>query len=238
MESIEELKARHAKEMQRLESEQALAALAPIPPRRAMLVSTGEKAWLTYEAADLWAALDIMAKFEPLAFYKFKGTYTRFEPEAQNDKRTRDKGEETGGPFVALIDVNHGEGFGPCVCLAFFAYLGADICKIKVDLRPEGYRPASWWQYGPRFQADSSGRGRRLDGNRYVQGDWRANEKLYGMTDSCVTWGSGSPESTHYTFAIMADNEGAGGLAEWQEARLRLENLALALHGERKAESE
>lgn len=237
METLEQMKERQAKELAKLEAEHALAALAPIPPKRAMLVSTGERAWITYEAADLWAALDIMAAFQPIAFYKFKGTYTRYEPEALNDKRTRDKGESDDVPLVAKFDVSHGEGFGPNVTLAFFAYLGDDICKVQIDLKRPGFGPSSWWSYGPQFVAHPHGRSRRLEGQRYISGDFRANPKLAGMTDHNTKWGSGSAESSQYTYALCADYANADYSADWTDARLRLENIAEAMHGARKTEA-
>lgn len=235
MQTPEELKAEYEKKLATLTAERDIAALCPIPPKRVMLVGTGEKAWITYEAADSWAALDIMAAFQPIAFYKFKGTFTRYEPEAINDKRTRDKGESDDTPLVAKFDVDHGEGFGPTVSLDFFAYLGADICKVRIDLRPAGYGPASWWSYGPQFVRNDRGQSRRLDGNRYIHGDFRPNPKLAGMTDHYVKWGTGSAESSRYTYALCADYANADYSADWTDARLRLENIALAMHGERKA---
>jgi hypothetical protein len=235
MMTVDELKAKQAAELAKLEAEQAIAALAPVPPHRAMLVGTGERAWISYEAADLWAALDIMAAFQPVAFYQFKGTYTRFEPEPINDKRTRDKGESDGVPLVALIETGGGEGFGPNATLAFFAYLGDDLCKVKIDLRPAGYGPASWWQYAARFQADPRGQSRRLDGQRYISGTFMPNDKLAGMTDRRVRWGSGSREAWQFTYALCADYANADYSADWTDARLRLENIAGAMHGERKA---
>lgn len=233
MMTIEELKAKQAKDLAKLQTEQALAALCPIPPKFAFEVSSGEKAWITYEASDLWAAIDIMAKFQPIAFYKFKGTYTRYEPEAINDKRTRDKGTCDDVPQVALIEVNHGEGFGPNVDLVFFAYLGDDICKIKIDLH-RGLGPDSWWNYGPRFVANERGQSRRLEGKRYISGDFLANSKLSGMTDTYTKWGSGSADASRYTYSLCADYANADYSADWTDARLRLENIANAMHGERK----
>lgn len=229
MMTVEELKAK-------LEQEQALAALCPIPPKFAFAVSCGEKAWITYEAPDLWAALDIMAQFQPIAFYKFKGTYTRYEPEAVNDKRTRDKGESNDVPHVALIEVDHGAGFGPNVTLAFFTYIGDNICKIKIHLRGK-YGVASWWNYGPRFVAHDRGRSRRLKGQHYISGDYQANSKLAGMTDNYTKW-SAFKNDPRFTYALVADHAKADYSADWSDARLRLENIALAMHGERKESGE
>ncbi len=234
MQTVEEMKAKQAADLAKLEAEHAIACNLPLPPKMAMLVSTGEKAWITYEAPDLWAALDLMAKFEPIGFYKFKGTYTRFEPEAINDARKRDKGESDGVAMVAKLTVDQGEGFGPNVALSFFAYVGADICQIKIDLRPTGYGPPSWWQYAARFNAHPRGQSRTLDGNRYISGDFMPNPNLSGMTDSYVKWGTGSREGARYTYAITADCEAADYSVEWNDARLRLENIANAMHGERK----
>jgi hypothetical protein len=233
METLEQMKERQAKERAKLEAEHAIANLAPVPPRAVMLTACGERAWISYEADSLWAALDVMAKFQPVAFYKFKGTYTRYEPEAINDKRTRDKGESDDVPLVALIDTSGGEGFGPNALLCFFAYLGDDLCKVKIELKPEGYGPALWWQYAAQFIANARGTSRRLDGNRYILGDFRANETLAGMSDCYTKWGSGSREAWHFTYALCADYANSDYSAAWTDAGLRLENIAGALHGPR-----
>lgn len=234
MQTVEEMKAKQAADLAKLEAEHAIACKLPLPPKFAMLVSTGEKAWITYEAPDLWAALELMAKFDPIGFHKFKGTYTRYEPEAVNAARKKDKGESDGLALVAKFDTSGGEGHGPNVSLCFFAYVGDDICKIKIDLRPEGYGPASWGQYGPRFQRNGRGQSRVLDGSRYIAGDFTPNPTLSGMTDAYTKWGSGSREAWQYTYALCADYVAADYSATWTDARLRLENIANAMHGPRK----
>jgi hypothetical protein len=231
MMTVQELQEKQAKELAKLQAEQAIASLAPIPPRSVMLTSVPEKAWISYEAADLWAPLDILDKFQPLAMRKFKGTYTRFQPDALADAK---RGEEVGGPYLAALDVSQGEGFGPTVTLFFFARLGDDICKVRVQLR-SGYNDR-FGMYGAAFVPDSRGMGKRLDHrDSYRRGTWRENGTLYGMADSAIKWGSGDDKSAHFCYYIMADNENADGTAESEtHGRPCLENIANAMHGERK----
>jgi hypothetical protein len=231
--TLQELKAEQAEAMRKLEAEHAIARHLPLAPSSVMLVHTGEKAWVTYKVADLWEALEVMAKFDLIAMYKFKGTYTRVEPEAINDKRTKDKGESDDVPFAAKIATHGGEGYGPTASLEFFAYVGRDICKIKCDLHKQYGGYYSWHQYGARFQEDSYGRSRRSDGNRIRRGTFRANEKLSGMTDSGMSYANGSDGSWNYTYMLVADYANADYSVEWSDARLRLENIAAAFHGDK-----
>lgn len=232
-----ELLAKQAKERETMEAEHAIAVLAPIPPRRVMLVSLPEKAWLTYEAESLWGALDIMAKFQPLALGQFKGTYHRIEPAEMNAARKeRDRGEEKDGPFLCEIDVSQGEGFGPGATLQFYARLREHVCKVKVDLKPAGYGPACWHNYGAQFVRNDRGQGERMGDRRaYIRGDWQANNKLSAMSDGSTKWATGCTRSAHYTYRFKADyDDDSTGVAGWDlDACYRLENLAREMHGER-----
>lgn len=226
MKSLDEMKREQAAALAKLEAEHAIASAAPLPPKSVMLTSVPEKAWVSYEAESLWHALDILDAFQPLAMRKYKGTYTRFQPDALPDAK---RGEEVAAPFLAALDVSQGEGFGPTVTLFFFARLGADICKIRVQLR-SGYNDR-FGQYGATFQPDARGSGKRLD----HRGHWNANGTLNGMADSSIKWGSGDEKGAHYCYYVMADNESEDGTAESADhGRPTLENIAHAMHGERK----
>jgi hypothetical protein len=231
MKTVEQMRAEHAAALAKLEAEHAIAALAPIAPNSAMLTGCGEKAWLSYKVESLWQALDVMKAFRPLACYKFKGTYTRVEPPALNEARTRDKGEEVDGPYLATIGVSQGEGFGPCVSFGFFVLLGADICKVKCDLG-RGYSD-SFGLYGARFQAETRGQSRLLEGQRYIAGDFRANGKLSSYADLTQKYGTGSREAAQFAYSFSSDTDD-DGLASWEtDAIYRLENLARDMHGEK-----
>lgn len=231
METIEQLKAKQAAELAKLEAEHAIAVLAPVPPKSVMLTSVPERAWISYEAADLREAVELMGKFQPLAFAKFKGTFTRFQPESLHDPK---RGEEVAGPFVCGLDVSQGEGFGPGVILFFFARLGDDVCKVRITLQ-RGYA-SQFGQYGAAFVPDQRGNGKRLDSrDSYRRGHWQANPTLRGLADETIKWGSGDEKSAHFSYYLMADNEDSDGLAIWEtHAAPMLENIAAAMHGERK----
>lgn len=228
MQTLEELKAKQAAEFAKLERETALALLCPVPPARVMDTSTKSlgEAWITYKVSSLWEALDVMRQFQPVPFYEFKKTFTRYVPAALNVGR--DAGDEKSGPYVAKIDTSQGEGYGPTVEMCFFALVGDAICKIRCD-QVSKWGAASWHSYGARFQTHSGGRSRQLDGNRYIHGDFRPNAKLSGMMDKVTQWGAGCDKSASFTYAISADDE-AGA---WLDAGLRLENIAEAMHGPR-----
>lgn len=233
MQTMEELKAKQAKELAKLETEHAIAAACPLAPKRVMEVGTGERAWISYSAPDLRGALAIMAAFQPLAFGKFKGTYTRYEPEEINAKRTRDKGEEIGGPYVAALNVNQGEGFGPSADFCFFARIGGDVCKVRVDIE-SGYVGTAP-QYGAGFVRNDRGSSRRIGArNRYVIGDFVANSAISSMAETYTKWASGSRESCHFVYVFGADymDDDTGVAGYDVDAIYRLENLATLLHGE------
>lgn len=232
MKTVEELKAEQAAALAKLEKEHALAQLAPVPPLSVQITSASLGHWLTYEAPDLFAAVEIMRNFAPLPFEQFKSTFTRFVPEALNVGRYA--GERVNGPFVAKIDVTQGEGFGPTVTFKFFAKLGADIAEIHVRLR-HGMGADQWAQYGASFQAHNGGRDERLESRRYIVGTYRQNSTLGGMADNVIRWASGDGRSAHYQYSIMADAVNADGTADWNDAGLRLENIANTMHGEKSA---
>lgn len=236
MQDIEKLKAEFDAKLERARAENAIGSLAPIPPHSAMLTGTGEKAWLSYRVPSLWHALDVMKHFQPLACYKFKGTYTRVEPPAINDKRTKEKGEEVDGPYLGVIDVSQGEGFGPSVDFSFFVKLGDDICRIKCNLERGNYGGSGFGQYGATFQPNERGQGKRLDGaDRYRRGEWRENGKLRAYADSSIKWGTGDDKSARFSYHFASDTDD-DGLASWEtDAIYRLENLARDMHGERAA---
>lgn len=234
METIEQMQAKHAAELEKLTRSHALAALAPVPPLRVQLTTAKLGDWLTYERANLWEALDLLAQFEPIPFYEFKKTFTRFVPASLNIGR--DAGEERSGPYVAKIKVDQGEGFGPSVDFCFFVKLGETICEIHCRLR-RGY-DERFGQYGASFQAHSGGRSRLLQGNKYVAGDFRANTKLSGMMDKTTLWGSGSASACSFSYAIAADSSSEGDTpCDWKDAGLRLANIAEAMHGAREVTS-
>lgn len=232
METIEEMQAKHEKALARLKHEHAIASLAPLPPKSVQISSRSLGHWVSYKCANLWEAIDLMGQFEPITFYEYKKTFTRFVPSALNIA-DKDLGEEKSGPYVAKIDVSQGEGFGPTVDFCFFTRLGDEICMIRIDLEGEYYHN-SFYQYGANFNANPRGMSRRLEGQRYIPGDFVQNSKLSAHMDKVTKWGSGSQEAAQFGYAIMADSEGENDLAEYTDAKLRLENLAEAMHGERK----
>lgn len=231
MKTLDELKAEQAAALAKLELEHAIASLCPVPPHSVMKTATGDTAWISYKAPSLWAALDILAQFKPIAIHKFKGTYTRLEPAAINARRTRDKGEDKGGPYVAIIETNGGDRFGPYASFDFFAFVGADICKIKVSIESGyiGQAPA----YGARFVKHTGGRSRVMGDRAFIYGSFNPNPTLSGMSQGYVSWG-GSDDSWRMTYLIGADDESDDGAAEWDiDAVYRLENIANAMHGEK-----
>lgn len=236
MDTIENLKAKFDRDVARVTAEKALADLAPVFPKSVQLTSGTLPHWISYERVNLWEALALMRKFEPVEFREYKGHYTRFTHSSLNVGK--DAGEERSGPYVAEIDVSQGSGYGPTVTFSFFAVVGDSVCKIKVELRPAGYGPAQWGQYAAPFQRSERGRSRRQEGQRLINGEFVANGNLSGSLDKYTKWATGSDDNAHFTYYIMADAEAdtAAGPVDWLDAGLRLENLARTMHGEHEPE--
>ena len=231
METLEQMQAKHAAELEKLTRQHALASLAPVPPRSVQLTASTLGEWIHYDCASLWEALDLMHKFQPVPFYEFKKTFTRFIPVALNVGR--DTGEEKSGPYVAKIETSQGEGFGPSVDFCFFAMLGDTLCEIHCGLKGEYFH--SFGQYGAGFVRQDGGRSKVLDGACYVFGSFRPNTKLAAMMDKTTQWGSGSDTACSFSYAIAADDEAEP--CGWLDAGLRLENIAEAMHGAREVAS-
>lgn len=193
MQTLEELKAKHAAEVARLEKELDVASRAPVAPKRAQMPSGGLPSWLIYRADSLAAALEIMNAAPVVPFYSYKGTFTRLQPEAL---ATEKSGEVTGGPYAASLHVSQGECFGPSVELRFFVMAGDEICAAHVDLGPE-FRPSQLWSYGARR-------------NVVQRRDWHANTLLAALADRHIRWGSGSDTSATYEYLLSADTVDGG----------------------------
>lgn len=200
MQTIEQLKAKHAAEVARLEKELDVASRAPVAPKRAQMTSGGLPSWLIYRADSLAAALEIMNAAPVVPFYSYKSTFTRMQPEAL---ATEKSGEVTGGPYAASLYVSQGEGFGPSVELRFFVMAGEEICAAHIDLGEE-FRPSQAWGYGARLNVV---RGYR---ERIERRDWSANTLLSALADKAMRWGTGSDTSATYEYLFAADTVDGG----------------------------
>lgn len=200
MRTIEELKAKHAAEVERLEKEIAIAGRAPVAPHRAQLTSSGLPTWLHYRAETLAAALEIMNAAPVVPFYSYKNGFTRMQPEAF---ATEKSGEVTGGPYAASLYVSQGEGFGPSVELRFFVLAGDEICAAHVAIGPE-FQPSQAWSFGAHCNVV---RGYR---ERIERRDWSANRLLSALADRAMRWGTGSDTSATYEYLFAADTVEGG----------------------------
>jgi hypothetical protein len=222
MQTLDELKA-----IAKLEAEHGIANLCPLPPKSVMLTGCGERAWITYEAPTMWAALDILTKFKPLAFYKYKGTFTSYKPESVHLASKRPEGEHDGTPYFVGIETNQGQGFGPDALLFFFVRLGEDVCKVRVQLK-EGYTSAGYGYAATYFPP------RKLDRRTVQPGHFNPNGNLSGMCDTYTRWATGDDKAANFTYAIAADGYPEDDeTCEGYDATLRLENIAGTCHGER-----
>jgi hypothetical protein len=213
-----------AKALAKLEAEHALAALAPTPPDSVQLSPKGRRpAWIVYRKKSLTAALDIMALFHCVPFYRFKGTFTELTPDGTQDERS----EEVGGPFAVAFDVNQGEGYGPSAQLYFYAGIAdpalapqSRLVRVVIDIDGPDYIGG--------FSALAAGRqpimGGRF-GNEVIGYRFSANQALNGLADSFVHWGGGDKKDARFTYLFMADQEEAAPMTDETHALGQLRNL-------------
>jgi hypothetical protein len=206
MQTLEELKAKQAREVAKLEAEHALANLCPVPPKSVQLTSGGLAPWISYECESLVDALALVGRLgEIVPFWQYKGTFTRLQPEAL---ATEKSGETVGGPFAFAFDVSQGDGFGPSAQLkAFYRLSSGEIAQAHIRLRPAGYGPEAWHSYSARPVYRSSGYGNRE--SRIID-TWHANNSLSAMSDKYIKWGTGDSKSAHFEYLFAADYEEGG----------------------------
>lgn len=189
MDKLSDMAKRHAKEMERLKAELALANACPVEPKRVQITSNSLADWIIYESDGLESALDIMAAYEPIPFGKYKKGFTRLMPESMAGPEWS---ETDGCSYIASLSVSQGAGFGPDIVLKFYAILAGKPCQIHVNANKFGYGG----KYGARLIMAHNG-------NTVI--DWRANNILAGLTDNYIKWGSASKYSAHYEYLLAAD---------------------------------
>lgn len=195
MATIEELKAKHAREIQEAEEELTIAQAAAVTPHRVHAFK--DCPWLIYEAPTLAAALDIMKAAPVVPFNRYKGTFTRLIPAALVKEKD---GEQIDGPYAAKIHTNQGAGFGPSPELCFFVMAGDRLCQAHVKI-------GDWNNY--QFAARVNVTSRYRDGSpKDVQ--ISANAELAAMCDAHMRWGSGSIDNAIFDYMWMADTEDGG----------------------------
>src|SRR5574337_202605 len=201
MESFDELRARHARELDALNRRHAIANACPIPP--GMVTSeTARAPWVSYTVPTLADACNIMRAFTVIPSELWRSGCTMVAPESTMSERDKSRyGEPTSGPWACWIDVSSGEGFGPSARLVFYAELPTGPVRVNVDFG-RGYIGtcpplAPVWQIS-----------RGASGKIYAKSA-RPNPELHSASDDYVNWSSGDlgpiKESARHSYLFCAD---------------------------------
>lgn len=201
--TIEALRAKHAAEIERLTVELAIAANAPVSPKRAFYFKP--ISWLIYDAVTLSDAIAIMNAAPIVPFDRTKaerGRFTRLWPWSITTADEKDNWQHISGPFACSIHTNQGKGFGPSAELRFFVQCGdSGICAAHINLVGQYSRDAyPQWGAQPIYAAPY--------GNRII--DWRANVRLSAPSQEHIKWGAGDISSASYDYLFSADTQSGG----------------------------
>lgn len=224
METLEALKARHAKEAARREAELHVAGLAPIVPDYIGL-SGKRPAWIVYRGRTLTQALELAAAFaDCVPLYEHRKTFCQLVPDGCAD----DGAEVKGGPFACYLDVSQGKGFGPSAKLTFYAGLADPVTApqkrlVRVSIEIAGP------DYLGHFSALSASRVPVATNQRGEVTEWRVgpNAALAGLSDGRVQWATGErgTAAAHISYMFAADTEESGPWSDNSHAIGQLRNL-------------
>lgn len=211
MQTIEQIKARHAEELQAAEKLQALADQLPATPAQLMDTKT-LGFWATYKVkttADVAAMVRSYAPYIVPTVEVRDGCLYR-QPLGLLPARL---GNKEGNEVIFSLDTDQGRGFGVCVKFYFYALmpLGTYV-KVICEL-PNSYR-ASANLVSPTYDRY---------GNANGDGDSRPNNALRGLFHDYIAWSSNTKgEDARYTYTLCDD------APEYRETLQLLENTDFA----------
>lgn len=213
METLEQLQARHAAELQKAAAAQALAAELPREPLRMM--DTRDAWWITYKTPNPAAVAEIVRAFAPLIVptLEWRDGVLYRQPLELYPEGMRERANAEGREVVFSLDTHQGRGFGPSVKFWFYARTpsGAFV-RVHCEL-PDSYRA------GARLTAP------RFDSHGHPMGDGKAepNLTLRSIFHDSIAW---SPNTrgldARYTYTLCDDGP------EYRETLEILNNAELA----------
>lgn len=216
MQTLADLQAKQANEIERLQAELAIAAAAPVLPKRVQLTTLGTPL-LHYEAATLTEALAIMNAAGVIPMHRTKAGYTRLQPWEIAAVDAKHDWQDMSGPYACSLHVSQGDGFGPSTELRFFVRCGETICAAHVQLR-SGFRDAY-----QRFGAQYIYKNQTTRAKASLL-EIRANNRLAAASQERVKWGTGSTDAAHFDYLFSADT--------WEGGATEATALILQLEGE------
>jgi hypothetical protein len=152
--TMDELKARHAKELLELERREALRGDLPATEGEPPRIGFYDKdcPWIIYKPATIAAAWAILNSYDervPFELLLSSSIYT--EPRELIPAKEWDSSsvrEETNGMDGAVLNIEGGEGHGPDADLHIWARVSGQIIMVRCDFNPHSYPakeyPAEW----------------------------------------------------------------------------------------------
>lgn len=200
MQTIEQLKAAQAAQIEALEKQLAYSEAAPVTPDSVMLNKLAP--WLIYRKRTLSHALDIFRAYAVEPMYRAKSTCTEIAPvDLYHGKNMQVKA----GPFALAITVEKGEGFGPSVKIKFYGMVGDTVAQIGIDIEGPDYI-GMFHALAPSVNEIRNARTGRVESRSFNR-----NCLLASLTDEVVSWSSGDfgaiKKSAQHTYLLCADTE-------------------------------
>lgn len=202
MKSIAEFEAEQNRKRAQLEAEHAIAAALPVIPDSVQANHT-RPAWAVYRQRTLTQALDVIAAFQIVPLWRYRGTFLELVPAGAE----KPESIEESGPYAFALDVCSGESFGPTASLFFYSELpSGESVRIVINIEGPGYIGG--------FEALRSSRQPVAWDRRGAVTEWRVgpNAKMNGYSDSYVQWASGKKDARHtYLFSADTEDSAMGG---------------------------
>lgn len=217
MQTIEQLKAAQAVEIETLRAKLALSEAAPLVPDSVMLDKVAP--WLTYRKRTLVEALDIFRAYTVAPMYVAKNSCTEIAPETCfHGKNMTIKS----GPYALSLTVDMGEGYGPTTKVTFYGMAGDTLARVTVDIEGPDYIGA--------FRALAPESTTQRDrNNRIVSRQFNRNTLAASMADNVVAWssGDGGPirNSASHTYLFCANDDQTAPGEHHRHACDQLQNL-------------
>jgi len=210
METLEELKAKHAREIAELEREHEILALLPVKPDRVMFHSG--KPHIYHKAETLAEAVAILDSYETEPFVQLDGTFLHHKPLDWISERDQDSAKSVTDCAGALLTIGGGRGFGPDAKITKWARLqNGTTAEVQVSLGvyPCGEGFPARWRVQSRVIYD-------LHGN-VTKAEHTPPTIVADLP--MAKWGTGSPDSYRFSWVWCEQETFHNEMARFIEAK-------------------
>ena len=199
MQTIEQLKAAQAVQIETLTAQLELSEAAPLVPDSVMLGKVAP--WLTYRDRTLAEALDIFRAYTVAPMYEAKDGCTEIAPETcYHGKNMTIKS----GPYAFSLTVDMSEGYDPTAKVIFYGMVGDTLARVTVNIKGPDYI-GTFKALAPESTTQ------RDRNNRIVSHQFNRNTLAASLADHVVAWSSGNngpvKTSASHTYLFCADND-------------------------------